>query len=303
MPRSKSPQKKVKARPQATPSAPPTVSARWLLTALAISLPGAALCTWAVFCLLFWQGSWQLLYHPSANISSTPSSTGLAYDQVSFAATEEGTPQLQGWWIPAASADYTALYLHGEKGNLGDTVKALASLHQAGLNVLAFDYRGYGQSVFKHPSEANWRQDAEWALEYLTGTRHVHPQSIVVVGSGLGADLALEIAARHPELHAVVLDAPVDAPASVIFNDPRAGLVPAHLLVRDRYDLDGPAAKLRIPSLWLIDARAPSGEANSAFGKVNAPKKRVLVKTDQLDSQPLKDWLGGMDLGASAAGK
>ncbi len=113
-------------------------------------------------------------------------------------------PRLKGWWIPAATdakfARLTVLYLHGQDGNMGDTVDALARLHAAGVNVLAFDYRGYGQSQFVRPSEAHWRQDAEWAIEYLTGTRHVAPGTIVLDGTGLGANLALEEAAAHPEL-------------------------------------------------------------------------------------------------------
>lgn len=266
-------------------STPPTVSGRWILGALAITLPAALFCTWAVFCLFFWQGSWQLLYHPTSPITRTPASVGLAYDPVSFATTEDGIAQLQGWWIPASGAQYTALYLHDERGNLGDTVETLKTIQQTGLNVLAFDYRGYGQSRFERPSEAKWWQDAEWALAYLTGTRHVDPHSIVIIGSGLGADVGLEVAAAHPELAGIVLDEPVASPVNVIFNDPRAKLVPAHLLVRDRYDLDDSAEKLRVPSLWVMNG----SQSGMPFNRVNAPKKRVNSSSDLWDN--LKDWL------------
>jgi uncharacterized protein len=209
---------------------------------------------------LFWQGSWQLLYHPASRITETPAAAGLHFDPVAFAATDTGTTRLAGWWIPAepqaASSKYTVLYLHGSDVNLGDTVDALDELHAAGVNVLAFDYRGYGQSQFAHPSEAHWRQDAEWALQYLTGTRQIAPGVIVLDGEGLGADLALEEAAAHPELAGVILRRPISNPVDVIFSDPRARLVPARLLVRDRYDLEAPAAKLRIPSLWFLSSDA-----------------------------------------------
>ena len=98
-------------------------------------------------------------------------------------------------------------------------------------------------------------QDATWALDYLTGTRHIDPHSIVIMGSGLGANLALEIAAVHPELAAVVLESPLDSPADVIFNDARAKLVPARLMVRDRYDLIAPAASATGP-LALADGES-----------------------------------------------
>ena len=164
----------------------------------------------------------------------------------------------------------TVLYLHGQDGNLGDTVDALARLHAAGVNVLAFDYRGYGQSQFVRPSEAHWRQDAEWALEYLTGTRHIAPGAIVLDGTALGANLALEVAAAHPELAGVIVESPIADPMNAIFSDARARMVPAHLLVRDRYDLDAAAENVRVPVLWL----ASDGRRRPAFCRMNRRRLR-----------------------------
>lgn len=233
----------------------PTVSGRWLLGAIAGAVAAAALCVWLVLCLLFWQGSWQLLYHPSSTIAKTPANAGLTFDPIGFATTGAEVPQLSGWWIPATQdsrySRYTVLYLHGQNGNLGDTVPALAQLHDAGVNVFAFDYRGYGQSKFARPSEARWFEDAGWALDYLTDTRHIDPHTIVVCGWDLGANLALEFAAAHHELAGVVANAPIKDASAPIFGDARARLVPARLLVRDRYDLDAAATEIQIPVLWF----------------------------------------------------
>jgi hypothetical protein len=232
---------------------------------------------------MFWQGSWQLLYHPQSSVARTPANAGLAFDDLAFAVTEAGIPRLKGWWIPAVpGARYcrcTVLYLHGANGNLGDTVDEMARLHNAGLNVFAFDYRGYGQSQPVHPSQAHWREDAEWALQYLTGTRHLPANSIVLVGQDLGADLAIQIAAAHPELAGVVLQEPINDPLAPVFQDPRARMVPAHLLVPDHWDLNEPAATLRIPSLWFYrPAKAPATKASvqpDFFKRV--PARKVLV--------------------------
>ena len=193
-------------------------------------------------------------------------------------------PRLTGWWIPAApdarESRYTFLYLHSQDGDLGDAVDHLAELHAAGVNVFAFDYRGYGQSEFGHPSEARWREDAGSALQYLTATRHIDPGTIVLDGSNLGADLALEVAAAHSELAGVVLESPIEDPMSAIFNDARATLVPAHLLVGDRYDLNAPAAALRIPSLWFLpfpktDASGPARKSRCLSKSIGAQDVRL----------------------------
>ncbi len=285
-------------------ASPPTVSGRWVLIAVSIAIVAAGVCAWGTLCLLFWQGSWQLLYHPNSAITRTPASVGLAFDSVGFATNEAGEPRLKGWWVAGnPGARYTAIYLHGAAGNLGDTVDALVPLHDAGLNVFAFDYRGYGNSKFERPSEARWREDAESAIEYLTNTRHVPAGSIVLFGRGLGANLALEVAAAHPEFAGLVMDEPLAAPTDAIFGDPRARLVPAHLLVRDRWDSNPTAAKLSIPSLWFYRSQA-IGQQN-AYQLVTARKERVWLtkpsNTTKDYSSALTRWLGDLPSPGSQA--
>ena len=291
---------------ESTRPAHPTVSGRWMLIAIPTVIAVAALCGWGVLCLLFWQGSWQLLYHPASKVTHTPADAGLPFSPVGFDPAASGAPRLTGWWIPAAAdaheSRYTLLYLHGQDGNLGDTTDHLGQLHAAGVNVFAIDYRGYGQSAFEHPSEARWLEDANSALDYLTNTRHVDANSIVLDGSKLGADLALEVAAAHPELAGVVLESPIEDPASVIFNDGRASLVPSHMMVHDRYDLDEAAASLRTPSLWFLpfprpDANGPA-QNPEIFQKVQASKMFVWLPpgktTTKNFSDELSRWLDGL---------
>jgi hypothetical protein len=279
--------------------APPTISGRWLLIAIPTVLATAVLCAWGALCLLFWQGSWQLLYHPSSKVARTPASIGVPFLPIGFDTTAAGQPRLTGWWVPAAhnarESRYTFLYLHSQNGNLGDSVDHLAEIHAAGVNVFTFDYRGYGQSEFDHPSEARWLEDATAALQYLTATRHIDPGTIVLDGANLGADLALEFASVHPELAGVVLESPIDDPANAIFNDARANLVPAHLLVGERYDLDTPAASLRIPSLWFLPFPGPNAngpaENPEVFQKVSARKMFVWLPPGKTTTKNFSDEL------------
>jgi pimeloyl-ACP methyl ester carboxylesterase len=281
-------------------TAPPTVSARWLVTALIVALAGALVCAWGTLCFLFWQGSWQLLYHPTSAVTRTPASLNLPFDSIGFATSASGEPELRGWWIPASSPSrYTAVYLHGETGNLGDTIDAVARLHSLGLNVFAFDYRGYGQSQFVHPSETSWREDANTAIRYLTATRHLAPGSLILIGKDLGANLALETAAAHSDLAGIVLENPLESPTTAIFGDARAHLVPAHLLVSDRWDTDTAASNVLIPSLWFYwtaDRTGGSQQDNpEAYAKT--PARKMLVWLTNSPEQPgqfdaaMKIWL------------
>ena len=282
---------------------PPTVSPRWLAGAIAVTLwwlrfaPGGLCACWCG------REAGSCFTTPARPIARTPASVGIAFSDIGIGANEAGIPTLQGWWIPAApdarNSRYTAIYLHGASGNLGNSVDALERLHSAGLNVLAFDYRGYGKSQFIRPSEAHWREDADSALQYLTGTRHIAPQAIVLVGSGLGANLALEVAAAHPELAGVVLERPLVNPAKAIFNDPRTHLVPAHAFVKDRWDSSAAAASLLIPSLWFAQAGADDSDEKKDFGKVTATKMLVWLPASGSEQQKdfmdaLSRWLDGL---------
>jgi len=261
-----------------SPLAPqqPLASARWILGGLAATLLLAVLCVYATFCLLFWQGQWQLVFKPSRAITATPASVGLKYDEIRFDSTETGILQLDGWWIPAAhSASAGALlFLHDGWGSLSDTVPQLQALHQLGLNIFAFDYRGFGKSVNIHPSQASTYEDADAAWRYLTDTRHLSPSAIVLDGVGLGAAIAVGTAGRHPEAAALILEDPKPPILDTLQFDERTRLMPIRLLFHDRFDPTRTLAGLRTPKLMLYSSTGVNG---LYYQQAAEPKQRATV--------------------------
>jgi len=240
-----------------SPLAPqqPLASARWILGAGLASIGLAMLCVYLTFCLLFWQGQWQLVFKPSPAITSTPSSVGLKYDEIQFDATETGILQLNGWWIPADQpSTQTLLLLQGNSGNLSGTLPQLQILHQLGMNIFAFDYRGFGKSRNLHPSEKSTYEDADAAWSYLTGTRHLSASTIVLDGVGLGAAIAAETARRHSQTPALILEDPQPPILDTLQWDSLTRLLPIRLLFHDRFDPTQTLAQLRTPKLLLYPA-------------------------------------------------
>jgi pimeloyl-ACP methyl ester carboxylesterase len=219
----------------------PLVSGHWLLYAVLGVVGLAAISAYLTLCLLFYQGQWQVVFHPSRTITSTPANVGLKYDDVRFDFTGTGTPQLAGWWIPAepgaSLSGHTLLLLHDGRGSLSDLTEQLKVLHSLGINIFAFDYRGFGQSADTHPSEERVYEDADAAWNYLTDTRHLDPKSIVLYGTGLGATIAAEAAIRHPESPALVLENPAPPALSLIAADSRTSILPIRWLFRDRFEI------------------------------------------------------------------
>jgi uncharacterized protein len=276
----------------------PLASARWLLGGVAATVGLAAACVYITFCLLFWQGQWQLVFKPSRTITATPATAGMKFDEISFDATETGILQLNGWWIPAEhDAPYAAdtlLLLHNGSGSLSDTLPQLEALHNLGINVFAFDYRGFGKSLNVHPSEASTYEDADAAWRYLTDTRHVSASSIVLDGVGLGAAVGAETARRHPQAPALILENPLPPTLDSLQFDARTRVLPIRLLFHDRFDPTETLARLRTPKLLLYSTHDASGHqaAGRYYDVAAEPKQRAIVANDQDYLNSLQGFLG-----------
>ena len=244
----------------------------WLLKGIGVAILAALLCGYLTFCLLFYQGQWQLVLHPARTASSPSSIAGIPYQLIHFGPDESAVPQLTGWWIPAApNARYSyaaILFLSGADGSLATSIPTLAALHNIGINVFAFDYRGYGQSAPIHPSQQSMTQDAATAWQYLTVSRAVPPQQIVPYGFNVGASLATHLVTDHPMIPALILDSPHADLLDAARRDPRSHLIPVRLLFHERFPLAQPLSTLPTPKLLL----SPSSDAQKAFQTAADPK-------------------------------
>jgi pimeloyl-ACP methyl ester carboxylesterase len=235
----------------------PLVEIGWILKALAVVFFAAFLCAYLTICILFSRSQWQLVLHPSRTVATTPATLNLPYTEVHFGVDTSGQPQLTGWWLPASSSaegsptTHTALILHAADGSIDNALPAAQLLHNQQLNVLLFDYRGYGQSLGQHPTEASMENDAATALIYLTSTRSLPTSSIVVYGTGLGASLAVRLCVQNPTLPALILQSPDGDLTNRASHDPRSRLVPFTLLFNQPFPLASPLSTLPTPKLIL----------------------------------------------------
>src|ERR671912_477046 len=103
-------------------------------------------------------------FFPSAGETETPKSIGLEYEAVSIRTA--GGETIAAWWMPHEAARADIVYFHGNGGNLSIWLPILAGVQASGLNVLAFDYRGYGRSTGS-PTEKGLYRDADAVLAEL----------------------------------------------------------------------------------------------------------------------------------------
>jgi pimeloyl-ACP methyl ester carboxylesterase len=236
----------------------PLVELGWILKALAVVFIAAFICAYLTICILFSRSQWQLVLHPSHTVAITPASLNLPFTEVHFGVDNSGLPQLDGWWIPASSpTTRTALVLHAADGSITNALPSAQLLHNQNLNVLLFDYRGYGHSLGQHPTEASMETDATTALTYLTTTRSIPTNSIAVYGIGLGASLAAHLCAQNPTLPALILQSPDGDLSNRVRQDPRAKLVPFTYLFNEPFPLANTLHTLPTPKLILATPPNP----------------------------------------------
>src|SRR5262245_31287236 len=72
--------------------------------------------------------------------------------------------RIHAWYAAHPQARASVIWSHGNGGNIADRGSLLVELAARGLDVLAYDYRGYGKSEGR-PTEAGVYLDAEAAFD------------------------------------------------------------------------------------------------------------------------------------------
>jgi fermentation-respiration switch protein FrsA (DUF1100 family) len=195
-----------------------------------------ALLVYGLFCLALFLRQDGYLYFPEKRITITPAMFDIPFDDVRFT-TEDGV-RIAAWYVAGKNASNdasTVLFCHGNAGNLGDRATCIQAIHEMGLHVLIFDYRGYGDSEGV-PSEAGTYADAEAAWDYLTATRGANPKNIVIYGRSLGGGIASRLALKHVP-RVLLLESTF---TSIVAMGKRMfPLLPVQALVRYSYDTAG----------------------------------------------------------------
>ena len=138
---------------------------------------------------LWLAGCTQLFFQPHHILVDTPERHGIAYLDLDFEA-DDGT-RLHAWFLPArGAAQASVLYLHGNAENISTHFASVAWMPAEGFNVLALDYRGYGESQGT-PSLGGAQRDIDAAMHALLARPDVDPKRVVLFGQSLGGALAI----------------------------------------------------------------------------------------------------------------
>lgn len=202
-------------------------------------------------CLGLYFGQERMIYLPTVAHAKTPRSVGLKFEEVKLAIDGDAKSWVHGWWLPNPKATKTILYLHGIGLNIGSNITQAKQLYNQGFSVLLIDYRGYGQSSGPFPSEERIYQDTEVAWNYLTKTRGIAPKNIALYGHSLGGAIAIDLAIRHPDAGALVVQGSFTSMYDMAMKRQYNRLLPTKLLLHERFDSIAKVPNLKVPVLYV----------------------------------------------------
>jgi hypothetical protein len=214
------------------------------------------------------------IFFPDPFLICTPAEAVLDYEDVWFETAD--SVRLHGWLVPAEENSPLMLFCHGNAGNVSHRVDNIRRLHDIGLSVFIFDYRGYGQSKGRI-TEAGFYLDSEAAyskaLEYVDRAN----LKLVIFGRSLGGIAAVHLGAQHKS-SGLILESTfthMAGMAAVHFPLP----VPARLLQHRLNALDK-IGTIMAPILFFhgdLDTIVPISHGRELFDAAKAPKEFVTI--------------------------
>ena len=227
------------------------------------------------------------VYHPDRILIATGAELGRPFEELSLKTSDR--IELHGWFYPANQdsprAKWAALVCHGNAGNISHRLELCAALLQSGLNVLLFDYRGYGRSGGRASEEGTYL-DAKAAYEWLR-RRGFAGANMIAFGESLGGGIATELALRK-QVGGLVLESSF----SCIF-DLAAEIfpwLPVRWLSTIKYDTCAKLPRVKVPVLIMHsrgDKMIGFHHAEKNYALANEPK--ILCELTGGHNEPLTD--------------
>lgn len=230
-----------------------------------------------------------MIYHPSSEVV-TPAQAGVP-EMVPVPVCTEDNLVITGWYAPATQPQAATIALfHGNAGTLAHRAHKARMLMDAGYGVFLVGYRGYGGNPGR-PSEIGLYSDSRAALTWLVN-QGIAETSLVAYGESLGTGVAVQMAAEHPDLAALVLEAPFTRLPDLA----PAFLLPgfADMLMTDRYDSLGKIGAIQTPLLILHgehDGVVPVSMGRQVFAAAMGEKEGAFLA--QAGHNDLWDHGGG----------
>lgn len=170
---------------------------------------------------------------------------------------------LYAWYARAKNPIASAVFCHGNTGNLTTSADVIPHLLDSGISMLLFDYRGFGKSSGR-PSLDGVVLDGCTAARFHDLIRPKHIPTILY-GFSLGGAVAAQVIQRHPFDGLILQSTFTNLPQLARAVFPR---LPLHLVAGNVFDTLSVIRRLTVPLLVLhggADEVAPCWMAHTLY--------------------------------------
>jgi uncharacterized protein len=177
--------------------------------------------------------------------------------------------KIQGWWFEAPTMEKpviafpnepvnilnspkTILYFSGLESSKipSNSLERIKGFQQLGFSVLEIDYRSLIQGGLPNESRLSDYSQAAWV--YLTTTKQIAPQNIVIYGEYLGGSVAINLAVRQPTAAGLIVQSSFTSMAEQIQQlRPGLKIFPLKWIVHKRFDSLSKVRSLAVPVLFI----------------------------------------------------
>ncbi len=144
----------------------------------------------------------QFVFFPDKNISTTPDSLLLPFQNIYINNPNNPDQKFHGWLMEIPPSDininnplqnHIILFFHGNAGNISFRLSFFQKMYQYGINLLMFDYPGFGNSD-GNPNEENCISTSILFYNFLKNTKMYNPSNIILWGESIGGSISSSVA-------------------------------------------------------------------------------------------------------------
>ena len=246
--------------------------------------------TWA----LFHENSFVFPYANQNNEKKTspnlPDSLNLTQKKISL---KKNNQNINAWVLPAKGENLNwVIFCHGTETDMSSQAhfQRYKIWHKLNLNVLVFDYLGYGESD-GNVSENGMYESAKTAYDYLSDSLDVDEDKILLYGEGLGSTVALDLAQKMNGIGGVILENGVLSTKELFKQS--FPLMPVQYFFKTEFDAKQRAMRVYAPKLFFYakeNTNLPNTHAIQ-LSEMALPMRKLVGLSGDQHSAPRKDAL------------
>lgn len=208
------------------------------------------------------------LFFPSKKYTAPPSELNI---QEVWLETSDGA-KLHAWWLETGENNKTAIFFHGNAGNISDRVFQMRIFKELNLNALLIDYRGYGKSSGQIKKEEDIYLDSLAAWDYAIKEKGVQRKDIIIWGRSLGGAAAIDLAQKK-QVFAVIAESTFYSVVDMAKK--QYWFLPAGLIVKYKFLSNDKIKNIKVP-IMIVHSRddeiIPFEQGKRLFDNANKPK-------------------------------